>query len=232
MYRDKARLRCNGSLWSFHTVYLIARYVASARETLQRGLHHSAEWWNKSRRRPWASGGISKPCLSIATNAALCIAAVISASNCKAQQLPFIAEPHTTSLQPYEKDALVTTERTDSYSSSIAVHPPAAIYSMVRPAPNPRIANSKFLVVNFLNLGMAVVDVELTQRCIASHQCREGNPLMPSSQAGQLSIGIGYAALGSLASYWLRKHKSPRWWIPPAVGMAGHAAGIATGIRN
>ncbi len=46
------------------------------------------------------------------------------------------------------------------------------------------------MLVNGLQLGMMIFDVEMTQHCIADHHCQEGNPLMPSSHAGQLAVGF------------------------------------------
>jgi hypothetical protein len=111
-----------------------------------------------------------------------------------------------------------------SSGTVIAVHPatPRA----------PRAADASFFLLNSGFLGMAVLDVEMTQRCIATHRCREQNPLMPSSQAGQLGLNIGLVAGISGASYWLKKHKSALWWLPAATGIVGHSAGVATGIEH
>ncbi len=79
----------------------------------------------------------------------------------------------------------------------------------------PRTIDKKYMLVNGLQLGMMIFDVEMTQHCIADHHCQEGNPLMPSSHAGQLAVGFGFVAYGSGLSYWLKKHKSKQWWIPP-----------------
>jgi hypothetical protein len=95
-----------------------------------------------------------------------------------------------------------------------------------------RTANSKFFVLNGLQLGMAVFDVEMTQRCIADHRCREGNPLMPSSQAGQLCVNFALAAWSTATSFWLKKHLSKVWWIPPAAGTAVHGGGDGTGFLH
>lgn len=96
----------------------------------------------------------------------------------------------------------------------------------------PRIADRKFLMLNGLHLGMAVFDVEMTQQCIARHKCREGNPLMPSSQAGQLAVDFAYVAYGTALSHWLRKHKSRLWWLPPTTGIVAHTVGVATGLAH
>jgi hypothetical protein len=167
---------------------------------------------------------------------AFCLAFTIAIAGpgCSAQQFP--PAPDTHILSPQSQDVnLLTARSIEPSSNSPGASPvPAyeAEYGAVRPAPHTKIADSRFFLMNGLHLGMAVIDVELTQRCIASHQCREGNPLMPSSQAGQLSMGIGFATLGSLSSYWLKKHRSQYWWLPPAGGITGHIAGVATGLRH
>jgi len=89
-----------------------------------------------------------------------------------------------------------------------------------------------YFLLNGLHLGMALFDVELTQNCIADHHCREGNPIMPSSRAGQLGISFGTFAYASGTSYWLKKHHSRYWWIAPAAGIVGHSVGVSTGFEH
>jgi hypothetical protein len=113
---------------------------------------------------------------------------------------------------------------TSSTGSSAAVSRPYAT--------SPRTADTKFFLLNGLHLGMAVFDVEMTQRCITNHRCHETNPLMPSSQAGQLSINFALVSSISLASYWLKKHQSKLWWLPPVTGVAVHSYGVATGFEH
>ena len=96
----------------------------------------------------------------------------------------------------------------------------------------PRVFTRGFFLLNGLHLAMAVVDVEATQHCIAEHQCREGNPLMPSSQAGQFSVDFALVGYGSFISYRLKEHGSHFWWIVPAMGIAAHGAGVATGFAH
>ncbi len=96
----------------------------------------------------------------------------------------------------------------------------------------PRTLSTKYFMLNGLHLGLAVFDVEMTQRCIAAHQCREGNPLMPSSFAGQLAVNLAFVSYGSFTSYRMKKHGSSLWWISPVVGAASHAAGAATGFAH
>jgi hypothetical protein len=93
-------------------------------------------------------------------------------------------------------------------------------------------ADRKFLVVNGLQFGMAMFDVGMTQSCIASHHCREANPLMPSSLTGQLSVAFAFTAYETAVSYWLKKRKSRLWWILPASGAAAHAMGVASGFEH
>jgi len=93
-----------------------------------------------------------------------------------------------------------------------------------------RTLDTSFYLLNGVDLGMAVLDVEMTQHCIATHKCREGNPLMPSSQAGALSMSIGLVGVGTWASYRLKKHESRIWWLSPTSGIAGHFVGVASGL--
>ena len=111
-----------------------------------------------------------------------------------------------------------------SSSAGFVLVPPAA--------KSPRTLSAGFLLLNGLHLGMAVFDVEMTQHCIANHHCVEGNPLMPSSQAGQLSVNFAIVGLGTLASYKLKKQDSKLWLLSPTVGIAAHAAGVATGFAH
>jgi hypothetical protein len=101
-----------------------------------------------------------------------------------------------------------------------------------RYAARPRTADLKFFLWNGAHLGMALFDVEMTERCINDHRCREANPAMPSSQAGQIGIDLAIVAFDSGASYWLKKHRSKVWWLPPAAGIAVHSVGVATGFEH
>lgn len=112
---------------------------------------------------------------------------------------------------------------------------PRATGTMIAPAyltTFPRVGNGKFLLLNGLHLGMAIFDVEMTQHCITSHRCRETNPAMPSSQAGQLSINLAIVGGTAGVSYWARKGGSKLWWLPPAAGAAIHGAGVVTGFQH
>jgi len=95
-----------------------------------------------------------------------------------------------------------------------------------------RTLDTGFYLLNGLDIGVAVLDVEMTQHCIATHQCREGNPLMPSSQAGALSVSLGLAGYSTWLGYHLKKHESRIWWLAPTSGIAGHVVGVATGLAH
>ena len=111
-----------------------------------------------------------------------------------------------------------------SSSSGFIFVPPAA--------KRPRTASPGFFLLNGLHLGMAVFDVEMTQHCIANHHCVEGNPLMPSSHAGQLGVNFALVGYGAFISYKLKKQENRLWTLSPVVGIAAHTAGVATGFAH
>lgn len=121
-----------------------------------------------------------------------------------------------------------------SGSSSSASDPGlTAAASYVRPTyKRERVVDSKFLLVNGLHLGLAALDIGLTQRCIASGHCREGNPVMPSSLGGQAAVGSAIVGYGFFVSYKMKKHDSRVWWLSPVVGIGAHSVGAATGFIN
>jgi hypothetical protein len=109
----------------------------------------------------------------------------------------------------------------------------SAAFSYVRPIyKRERVIDSKFLLLNGLHMGLAALDIGLTQRCLASGRCREGNPFMPSSLAGQAAVGSAIASYGFFASYGMKKHGSKAWWLSPVVGIGAHSAGAVTGFIN
>lgn len=146
----------------------------------------------------------------------------------QSSSIPFADIQHESQQQQL---AMVAATATRGYSSSAA---PSLGVAVIRPVPprNPRVLDRKFMLLSSVHLGMALADVGLTQHCLAEHQCSEANPLMPSSRAGQLSIGLGGFAYATAASYWLKKHRSRLWWTPPAAGVATHIVGVASGIAH
>jgi hypothetical protein len=91
--------------------------------------------------------------------------------------------------------------------------------------------DAHYFLINGAHLSMAVLDIGMTQHCIAAHRCTEGNPLMPKSFAGQLSVELPLVGLGSGVSYSMKKQRFRGWWIAPAVGAAAHGVGVISGLR-
>jgi len=155
------------------------------------------------------------------------------------------AQETTIPFRQLERDAqlsvrlTVSDNETASSLSSSSLSPgvfaaarSAAGFVRVPPVTIPRTLSSKFFLFNGLHLGMASFDVAMTQRCIASHTCREGNPLMPSSLAGKLGVNFALVGSSAFASYRMKKHRNNLWWISPATGVAAHSVGAATGIAH
>jgi len=95
-----------------------------------------------------------------------------------------------------------------------------------------RTVDANYIWLNSLQLSLAYADIETTQHCIDEHTCREGNPLMPSSQAGKLGVSLGIAAFIAVAGYRLKRESSKGWWVAAAVGIAGHTVGLASGLAH
>jgi hypothetical protein len=109
----------------------------------------------------------------------------------------------------------------------------SAGFVFVPPTPaRPRTFSTGFFLLNSLHLGMAVFDVEMTQHCIANHHCVEGNPLMPSSHAGQLGVNFALVGYGTFMSYRFKRQENKLWLLSPTVGIAAHTMGVATGFAH
>ena len=183
--------------------------------------------------------------MNTARGTIISLAIVMGGWACSAQQtkVPFERIKQeallTARLSPTDSEAANGLAYSDSTSTNMT---PAATGSepsasgFVRATPvataPPRILDAKYIFINGLHLGMAVFDVEVTQHCIADHHCQEGNPLMPSSQAGALGVSFAFVGYGSFASYWMKKHKSSYWWLSPVVGAGTHGVGVASGFVN
>lgn len=109
---------------------------------------------------------------------------------------------------------------------------PVAFVAPVSEYKPPRTLTKSFYLLNGLHLGTAMLDVALTQHCLADHHCREGNPMMPSSLGGQLGVDFAFVGYGTFISYRLKKQDNWVWWLSPAIGIAAHTAGTGTGIVN
>jgi hypothetical protein len=148
------------------------------------------------------------------------------------------AQNITVPLRQIEHDAqqanLLLPSDESAINRSIEAYPmssPGSSVVYAQPAyKKTRVLDSKFFLVNGLHLGFAALDVGLTQHCIATHRCREGNPLMPSSLAGQTAVGSALIGASTFISYRLKKQDRKWWWFSPAVGIGSHAAGAVTGF--
>ena len=162
----------------------------------------------------------------------MALAVALAGLTCSAQQnpIPFKQIQRDGALQTH---SVTATDNGDFSSSATAPSSSASGVEFSLPAAlvaRP-VLNKTYFVLNGLHLGMALADVGMTQHCIAEHRCKEGNPMMPSSQAGQISVSVGVFAYASATSYWLKKHKSKLWWAPPAVGLVAHTIGFTSGLR-
>lgn len=158
---------------------------------------------------------------------------IVGGLMCSAQELtiPFRQIEHdailSASLKPLGNDAEMNTPVNGAYP----VSPSAPVVVNFQPSyERPRVIDTKFLLLNGLHMGLAALDYGLTQHCLANHHCREGNPLMPSSAAGQAAVGSAWVGSGFLISYHLKKQDSNVWWLSPLAGIGAHAAGAITGF--
>lgn len=165
----------------------------------------------------------------------VCISLVIGGWRCSAQAptIPFEQIQRdvilSAGLITPDRDAAVNAPVNGSYP----VLPSASAAVNLRPLyERPRVVDAKFLLLNGLHMGLAALDYGLTQHCIANQHCREGNPLMPSSVAGQTAVGSALVGSGFIISYHLKKQESKMWWLSPVAGISAHTAGAVSGFMN
>jgi hypothetical protein len=165
------------------------------------------------------------------------LALVMGGWACSAQEatIPFKQLEHNNS-QLFASLSVPSNEMASEYSSSssspniIPSDPMMAGFVRTAPLTVHRTIGSSFYLLNGIHLGAAALDVEMTHRCITTHQCREGNPLMPSNLAGALSINFALVGYSSFISHKLKKRDSQLWWLSPVVGTAAHTVGVASGL--
>ncbi len=97
--------------------------------------------------------------------------------------------------------------------------------------PNLQAGDKKFWVLAAANYTSAVVDIELTQSCIYSLTCREGNPLLPSGRKKAYPIQLGISTVTNIISYKLMKSGNTHWYIPQVAIISAHGVGITFGLR-
>lgn len=165
---------------------------------------------------------------------------VIGFWTCSAQQITIPFEKIekdaslSATLRPPAKAAAVE-DYSVSSSLVIPAEPSMSGADFTRIVPPARVRpfiGLNFYLLNGLHLGMAVADVEITQHCISTRRCRESNPLVPSSQAGALSVNIALVGYGAWLSHGMKRNRSRLWWLSPTSGIAGHVAGIIAGAMN
>ena len=158
-----------------------------------------------------------------------------STSTCSAQnaKIPFRQIEHDAQLYAANPMAADAEEGVSRSNAVYSFSPAFSGSAYMRPDyKQPRTLDSKFFLINGLHLGLAALDVGLTQHCLANHHCKEGNPLMPSSFAGQFAINSAFVSTAAFVSFRLKKQDSRMWWLSPVVGIGAHTAGAVTGILN
>ncbi len=171
--------------------------------------------------------------MRLACHATLVFCLAITGTLGRSQKRSISFEEVQTALQAQPLQASSNPDNLFSGANSQAV-----LTAVVRPAMHPfRPIRShgfarSYLLLNGIHLGTALLDVEMTQHCMAEHKCTEGNPMMPSTQAAQIGVDLGSVTFAAAGSYWARKHNIRKWWIAPVVGIAAHAAGSATGFAH
>ena len=177
--------------------------------------------------------GRPEGCMKNLPAVALAASLIVGGLNCSAQgpSVPFLQIERDAQSQTLPTLAL----NNDATGLSSSFAPVASSVSRdvtSRSRVSSRTLNKTYFFVNGLHLGMAVLDVTSTEHCIANHTCREGNPLMPSSAAGQVGVDCALVGYISWVSYRMKKHQSSLWWIAPTTGTAAHAVGAGTGIAH
>ncbi len=164
-----------------------------------------------------------------ATFAAILVA--VGACICPAQQrsVPF-AEIEREAKLPAALEISESPTDTSEWSP-VVVAPQVASSARLSSLARLKTMDAHYFLINGAHLTMAVVDIGMTQHCIAAHHCTEGNPLMPKSFTAQLTVELSLVGLGSGASYSMKKQRSREWWIIPALGAVAHGVGAISGLR-
>ncbi len=91
------------------------------------------------------------------------------------------------------------------------------------------------LVLLALSMAVGAADVEFTKHCIGIGTCREANPFMPRSRAGQYAIKSVISTSFFFQGWGLRGSRHPRlrkiWWLPQAAWIGANIYGAWTGER-
>ena len=85
------------------------------------------------------------------------------------------------------------------------------------------------VLIQGLQFGAAVADVEGTQHCLKERTCHELNPLMPTGRKAAYGVALSIAGLSSGASLIMHHRHKKMWWFFPIEGAAVHTAGALSG---
>jgi len=151
------------------------------------------------------------------------------------------AQDATIPIRQIERDAQLSARLTAPAGDAVISHAhemwsgsssAAGFVSVTSESARPQTLSRGFFLINGLHLGMAAFDVGMTQHCLADRNSREGNPLMPSSLAGQVSVEIASVGIATFVSYRLKKHGSKLWLLSPSIGIAAHTVGVVSGLAR
>jgi len=172
--------------------------------------------------------------MNVVKGAALGVAIAVGAWACPAQELSQTVQ-HSRYMCMRSNPELVD----DNSGATVYMDSRAgsALVGEGIPFPTTRIGvarsqKSSLLLLNGIHLGVAIFDLQMTQRCIVDHRCHEINPVLPSSYRRQLSVNLGIVTYTAGMSYWLQRHKSRLWWLPPSAGIVFHSIGVSTGLKH
>ena len=169
--------------------------------------------------------------MKILSRTPVCLFLIASGAICVAQNTTIPFKQIERSAVADQSRMLLASNANESSSDApvsgvVAEYPAASTASssvyMLQPTyKKDRVLDKKFFLVNGLHLGLAALDIGLTQHCIAAHRCREGNPLMPSSLGGQLAVDTVLVTSSTFISFHLKKQYSKMWWFSPSICRCG-----------
>ncbi len=104
--------------------------------------------------------------------------------------------------------------------------------------PKRRVLDKKFWLALGTAYALTVVDIELTQRCIRQHTCRELNPILGQSRGRAYAVNAAVLVPVTIWSYHRKKDQDRNgrqkgkmpWWLPSVVSSGSHAVGMSMGL--
>ena len=92
-------------------------------------------------------------------------------------------------------------------------------------------SDKSFWILTAASYASVVADIELTQMCLRSGTCREGNPLMPSGRKTVYPIQLGISTITNIISYKLMKSGNKYWYVPQVAIIGAHGVGASFGLK-